>query len=130
MVAYNFQRQFVPAVEAGLKRQTIRAIGKRRHARPGDAIQLYTGMRTTACRKIVPDRVCTRVAPISLSNSYLDGPGTWIVDGVDLDTSGMHALAIADGFGDDDHPVFAMAAFFLEAHGARFDGVLIEWGEP
>lgn len=37
MVAYSFQSRFAPAVESGRKRQTIRAVGKRRHARQGEA---------------------------------------------------------------------------------------------
>ena len=39
MVAYNSQAQFAPDVESGKKRQTIRAEGKRPHARPGDVLQ-------------------------------------------------------------------------------------------
>lgn len=60
MPAYNFQKQFAPLVESGQKRQTIRAIGKRRHARPGESLQLYTGQRTKACRKLIsPDPVAS-----------------------------------------------------------------------
>ncbi len=61
MVAYSFDRRFVPAIVSGAKRQTIRA-HRARHARPGETLQLYTGMRTRQCRKIVErDPVCTRI---------------------------------------------------------------------
>lgn len=52
MVAYNFQPRFAPDVAAGRKLQTIRAEGRRTHAKAGDRVQLYTGMRTKACRKL------------------------------------------------------------------------------
>jgi hypothetical protein len=56
MPAYNFQKQFAPLVQSGEKRQTIRTLGKRSHAQPGNKLQLYTGMRTKQCRKLVdPD---------------------------------------------------------------------------
>jgi hypothetical protein len=58
MVAYSFQKQFVPAIISGKKRQTIRAFGKRRHAYVGEPIQLYVGMRTKQCAKIIPDQIC------------------------------------------------------------------------
>jgi hypothetical protein len=65
MVAYNFKPQFAPLVEAGTKLQTIRAERRSRHAAPGEAIQLYTGMRTKACRKLLtPDPICQSVEPL------------------------------------------------------------------
>lgn len=67
MVAYNFMIRLAPDVETGRKPFTIRdeRKGRSRHARPGEDIQLYTGMRTTACRKLVnPDPICERVVPI------------------------------------------------------------------
>lgn len=53
MAAYNFKSQFVPKIESGEKTQTVRRIGKRVHAKPGQPVQLYTGMRTKKCRKII-----------------------------------------------------------------------------
>lgn len=68
MVAYNFAAQFAEAVETRKKRQTIRAPRKdNRHAKVGDKLQLYTGMRTTNCRKLVnPDPRCTASHKIAL----------------------------------------------------------------
>lgn len=59
MVAFNFMPQFAPLVASGTKTQTIRQTAR---AKPGDRLQLYTGQRTKACRKLVdPDPVCTLV---------------------------------------------------------------------
>ena len=58
MVAYNFQKQFADAVERGEKRQTIRAPRRDgRHAKVGDKLQLYTGMRTKQCGMIVTGKL-------------------------------------------------------------------------
>jgi len=51
MVAYSFKAQFREPILAGTKRQTIRA-DRKRHARLGEALQLYTGMRTRQCKLI------------------------------------------------------------------------------
>ena len=56
MVALNFSPQFAPLVEGRTKRQTIR---RKARVKVGDRLQLYTGQRTKACRKLVdPDPVC------------------------------------------------------------------------
>ncbi|MBY6244162.1 hypothetical protein [Methylosinus sp. Sm6] len=65
MVAYSFQKRFAEPIEAGTKRQTIRP-DRKRHARPGEELQLYTGMRTKHCKHIRRAR-CKGVYPIALS---------------------------------------------------------------
>lgn len=65
MVAYSFRARFVVPIEAGTKRQTIRA-PRKRHAKPGEEMQLYTGMRTRACR-LIRLATCLSVWPVSLS---------------------------------------------------------------
>ena len=122
MVAYNFKPQFVPLIESGKKTQTIRAIGKKRHAKPGERLQLYTGMRQPGCRKIIADPVCVSVANVRIKYDYsglLPEPKI---------TSGMYdinpyALAPDDGFSD----VGAFMDFFEDTHGLPFEGVLIKW---
>lgn len=73
MVAYSFKQRFAPQIIAGLqtgplvvgmKRQTIRA-DRKRHARPGEELQLYTGMRTRSCQ-LLGRTTCTAVAPVRL----------------------------------------------------------------
>jgi len=69
VVAYNFQARFADAVERGEKSQTIRAPRKDgRHAKVGDALQLYTGMRTKQCRKL-RDAKCHDVCPILIDEN-------------------------------------------------------------
>ena len=63
MVAINFSERFAGAVERGEKRQTIRR-GKK--CEPGAAMQLYTGQRTKACRKLM-DAVCLDVTYVGLT---------------------------------------------------------------
>ena len=123
MVAYNFQEQFALKVAARKKLQTIRSNrkGNSRHARPDEALQLYYGMRTKRCQKLVPDDpTCTSVEPIILSDGCVK------VGDRTLSATESEALAIADGFSSFD----AMIDWFAETHGDRpFEGVLIKW-EP
>lgn len=117
MVAYNFQAQFADAVASGAKRQTIRATGKRRHARAGDPLQLYTGMRSKSCRKLL-DAVCVQAVPVHISE---DGAVTWA--GSQLPGAQVASLALQDGFQD----VAAFLDFFRTQHGLPFQGVCISW---
>lgn len=138
MVAYSFKAIFAPQIALGTKRQTIRA-DRRRHARPGEAIQLYTGMRTKHCAKIRPDVTCTAIAPVTIQISTLiDALITGIsVDGAFLTADEIEAFATADGFDPRHYRAFPhvsrsarehMGRFWLENHGEGwFDGVLIRW---
>lgn len=122
MPAYNFQTRFAPLVASGEKRQTIRATGKRRHAAVGDRIQLYTGMRTKSCRKLVdPDPVCTGTFEVfmTVARGCLDV----FLDGNRLDPPELDEMAQADGFDDASH----MIGWFADTHGLPFVGVLITW---
>lgn len=132
MVAYSFQSRFADAVAELRKRQTIRALGKRRHARPGECVQLYTGMRTRSCRKLVdPDPVCTSAEPVMLESVVGKIPGTlplcplriWVNGRTSPEES--EAIARADGFAS----IQEMHDWFKQAHGLPFHGVLIKW-EP
>ena len=67
MVAYSFKKQFAGIVESGEKLHTIRALRKNGHAKPGQNLQLYYGMQTKVCRKLVPvDPVCWEVFDITI----------------------------------------------------------------
>jgi hypothetical protein len=115
VVAYNFQEQFVERITKLDKRQTIRPIGKRKHARPGDALQLYTGMRTAKCRKLL-DAVCTASAVVNLDAGIS-------IAGRNLDPLEADAFAVADGFGSTAE----MLAWFESRYGLPFEGVCIQW---
>jgi hypothetical protein len=125
MVAYSFHPRFVEPIRQGYKCQTIRG-PRLRHARPGELIQLYSGLRTARAAKIMADPHCLEVMPVSIAFRP-DGAIERIMAGghpaLDLD-----AFALRDGFRDADE----MAAFWRAQHGMlfRFDGVLIEWAPP
>lgn len=106
------------------KRQTIRAKGKRRHARPGETLQLYTGMRTRQCKLIGLAR-CVSIQKVTIQIKKFS---MWIeVDGVPVKGGNIHAFARADGFGSGEE----MLEFWHTNHKGvkRFDGFLIKW-EP
>ena len=122
MAAYNFQKQFAPLVESGKKRQTIRAVGKRRHAKPGEPIQLYTGMRTKVCRKLItPDPVCVEVSPLCI---HLGHPRATVYGQI-IEGKALDNLAKADGFNTAEE----MREWFSTVHGLPFNGLLIKWEE-
>ena len=126
MVAYSFNKQFIEPIRLGTKTQTIRAHGKRRHAQMGNTLQLYSGMRTAHCVRIIPDTICLGSGPVAI---HFDGAmritriETW-----GMPVRGLDAFARRDGF---DH-LTDMGAFWEFTHGtmARFDGTLIEWAPP
>lgn len=118
MVAYSFKAQFADPIFSGRKRQTIRG-QRRRHARPGEELQLYTGMRTRQCR-LIGRATCTGVTCIAI---VLTGsPEVLIPNRTVPDLDGF---ARADGFTcwQDLHD------FWQREHGPteHFSGVLIEW---
>lgn len=128
MPAYNFKKEFAPLVESGRKRQTIRAIGKRRHARPGDHLQLYTGQRTKACRKLIcPDPACIAVHAVymfKIIERRRDAHAYQLyLDGELIFWHEVPEIATADGF-ENSTDFFN---FFEDAHGMPFRGVLIKW---
>ena len=116
MVAFNFKPQFAPLIVARTKRQTIRQTMR---AKPGDLLQLYTGQRTKACRKLLdPDPVCSMVDYVSIRPEYLTLGDTRKHAG-DAD-----AFSVRDGFeGYDD-----MVEWFFETYGSRyFTGYVHGW---
>ncbi|MBT9314211.1 hypothetical protein [Leptothoe spongobia] len=118
MVASNFKKQFAPLIESGQKQQTIRAPRKNRHAIAGETIQIYTGMRTKACTKLIaPDPLCVASLKIKIDGSEVS------IEGVFLNELERQRLAIADGFDSYDK----LASFFEPR--MPFEGVLIAWGE-
>lgn len=135
MVAYSFKAQFAEPIATLTKRQTVRG-NRARHARPGEAIQLYTGMRTKYCRKLLDrDPICLDVRPIHL---HLDDAcpnliRSIIIDGDYLSHDEMEAFAVADGFGAglaDGWALRRMGHFWRREHQWNsFFGVVIRW-EP
>lgn len=128
MVAYSFKKQFGPPILAGTKAQTIRA-DRKRHARPGEMVQLFTGMRTRQCRRLGESR-CVDVLPVRFAFSKRGAAELMQVGERYLVTSDqMNVFAQADGFADLE----AMAGFWWAEHPPEagnvltFEGVLIRW---
>lgn len=139
MVAYSFKPFFAPQIVDRIKLQTIRA-DRRRHARPGEPLQLFIGMRTRYCRKIIADPICIAVSPIVIEIEY--GLITHIsVDGHELSEGEMEAFARQDGFAPEYYnepsgmcgrsAIENMETFWIDNRGGRgtFQDVLIRWGE-
>lgn len=135
MVAYSFKVQFEEPIATLAKRQTVRGI-RRRHARVGEPMQLYCGMRTRHCRKILSaDPICSAVLPIRIDLNVrhpqvieaIKIEGNWLTD------SEIEDFATADGFGSSLADGFArrrMGEFWAKDYDWNgFMGVLIRW-EP
>lgn len=125
MVAYSFKSRFEVAIREGWKTQTIRS-SRKRHARPGEMLQLFCGMRTAQCRRICDDVRCTDVMQIVLTFDQANLIDAVYTDGIrvrDLD-----AFAAQDGFLSIDD----MSQFWVQSHGPIriFQGVMIEWAAP
>lgn len=126
MTAYSFKTRFAEPILSNQKLQTIRAVGKRRHASAGSILQLYTGMRTKQC-KLVATRRCSSVHQIELRIWPSIERIAARVDGRALNERETIQLAHADGFDS----VTDMWQFWRDNHKGveRFFGLLIKW-EP
>ena len=93
MVAINFT-VFVDKVESGEKRRTIR---RKPRCKPGDRLQLYTGMMHKGCRKL-RDAICTNVQKITLYETHL-----YVGDLLMIESA--EDFARLDGFRDFEHMV-------------------------
>lgn len=125
MVAIDFDARFETAIREGWKTQTIRR-PRERNPRPGDLLQLFTGMRTADCRRICPDVRCTDVLSIEITFGDDFVIDRIVTDGVPV--KDLDAFAVRDGFTDSDD----MATFFKAKHGPLevFRGFVIEWAAP
>jgi hypothetical protein len=134
MVAYSFKRSFVAQIQVGLgqieridgteyqpKRQTIRA-NRKRHARPGEELQLYCAMRTKHCFLIGRAR-CVTVEPIRLD--FGQWPAVYVGQEELREGTELDQFAKRDGFSD----WFELFSFWRKEHGhvVIFFGQLIRW---
>lgn len=136
MTAYSFKRRFVAPIQVGLglveridgteyqpKRQTIRS-DRKRHARPGEELQLYCGMRTKQCF-LIGRATCTHIkkVTINLAQSRIHVDYDNFIGAVQL-----NEFARRDGFFGWDE----MAQFWRDEHPGidNFVGVLIMWAPP
>lgn len=121
MAAYNFQKQFVPLIESGAKRSTIRQRRKNGYLpRPGDVLRLYNGMRTKSC-KLIKEVAVVGVDPITINAA--NGCADVVLNGNRLTNAEVHALATSDGF--KGIPDFA--EFFSQKYGPMLQAYMIRW---
>jgi hypothetical protein len=126
MVAYSFKSAFVDRIYSGSKLQTVRRKGAKRHARPGEPVQIYQGLRTRNARKIIPDPTCVGIDDIEILVDFDadDHVGYIEINGKRLDQAEREAFAWADGF----ISMRAFGRFWWVTHGAGlFEGVVIRW---
>lgn len=143
MVAYSFMPSFVRPIEAGVKRQTIR-LPRKRHARLGEPVQLYSEMRTRRCRKIIFDPLCIGVDEVRIELGQLDKDrpiteqdleDVLTVNGIPVIGEAADIYAIGDGFSElrlggcePIRPFQHMCRWWLLVHGRRvFHGFAIRW---
>lgn len=125
MVAYSFNKGFAAPILAGTKRQTIR-LPRKRHARRGEELQLFTGMRTKHCQ-LIGRATCTGVHDVRLDfvapSVTLDGVLSLI------DPTALNEFAERDGFSCPEEPWRFMRRWWWEVHPGIdiFNGVLIRW---
>lgn len=129
MPAFNFKKQFADDVRDGFKRQTVRADRKdgRPHAKVGDTIKLYTGMRTKSC-ELLAEATVTRIARVRIDTTSMSINGHSLPSTIhsrDCEQTD-NEFAEADGF----ESFMDMADWFEKTHGLPFEGTLIQWGEP
>lgn len=130
MVAYSFQAQFEDPILRRTKRQTLRAVGKRRHARPGETLQLYTGMRTRSCR-LVLETVAAVVGEVTIN---FDEPAVLVRIGTDAPTyfrakRDRDAFASSDGFASWETFVdfWRVNHFKKKPPTGVWTGVIVKW---
>jgi hypothetical protein len=122
MGLYGFKPQFVPAILAGTKRQTIRA-DRANADRPGDRMFLYQGLRTKNTKRIAQVE-CIAVQIVAIDEPTFPLSIAWPnvrIDGIALNDSQKKRLAIADGF-----PSFPAMIAFWEGR-LPFVGTLYRW---
>lgn len=126
MVAYSFRKRFAAPILAGTKAQTIRA-DRKRHARPGEEIQLYTGMRTKHCKLLARVR-CEAVVPVRMTFSRWGGAAAVWLEDRPMASVLLDAFARQDGFGSFlDMRLFWLCEHARDADEIDFRGVLIRW---
>ena len=127
----NFQGRFADLVQAGKKRQTIRAERKDgQRPRVGQWLSLWTGLRTKNTRQLGLAK-CSRVRSIRIGTD-LGIPFVIIIDEDDsrslLLVHHMKELARKDGFAslEEFHKFFARNP---KTKNGVFEGFLVEWGK-
>ena len=132
MVAYSFKPQFEAPIVERIKPHTLRG-PRPRHARPGEHVQHYVGMRTRSCR-LIATALCDRLQAATLNFGAgvpivlhaVEHPARGVFDkvGPAQRVEAVEAFAISDGFEGWE----AMARFWRDTHRVTaWEGFLIGW---
>jgi hypothetical protein len=117
-----FKPRFAALVEAGVKCQTVRPTPKRT-PKPGDRISLrvWTGLPYRSPQRVLREAEVTEVIDITINDE-----GVFLYE---VGRGGSGGAPDRDSFAQDDG--FAnwsdLRAWFEEAHGLPFSGILIRW---
>ncbi len=131
MVAYSFKPSFIEPIRAREKRQTIR-LPRKRHAQPGEALQLFTGPRMRPTR--LGGAICQRVAQVRLD---FKRDLVTLDDAIEIaGDEALNTFAIRDGFrpwgaATRLQPWEFMGRWWSATHPENpvFAGVLVDWDE-
>lgn len=136
MPVYSFQEQFIPFLLDESKGHTVRSerAGRSRHARLGETVYLYYGMRTKWCRKI-GEATCSDVQRIRITeNRIYFLVSKEMEDDLEIVLNDPDAFAWKDGFRPEgstsdrpDGSFDLMIRFWKQAHELPFTGVVIFW---
>lgn len=147
MPSLNFQKQFVPLIESGEKRQTIR-LKRKNPIKVGDNLYLFTGLRTKNCKNIITPYsrpynsrktgkhseyvICKSVEKIKIEENLICLYSDKYLCGFHyLSTIETKRFIDDDGFKGDDFNKFNkwkdFFNFFKTQYGLPFEGVLIKW---
>jgi len=130
MVAYSFKSSFLAPIYEAEKRQTIR-LPRKRHARPGEALQFFTGPRMKPVR--IGAAVCKSVCDVRLD---FDKHEIALDDAIVVsEPAELNAFAVRDGFrygngqAGIDGAWALMGRWWRLTHPGQpvFVGVLIDW---
>jgi hypothetical protein len=137
MPSLNFKAQFVPLIENGAKRQTIRENTPHwKKLKAGDNLYFFTGLRTKNSKRIVPDFAKTfynfyenrcAVTCKSVEEIRLSADEHWITlfrdNGAVEQIYNPNEIAEQDGFDNLED----FWNFFKSNYGLPFEGVIIKW---
>jgi len=133
VVAYSFQRMFVAPIRRVInpKRHTIRG-DRKRHARPGETLQLYCRQRC-ADGFLIGTSCCDEVLPIVIhfgSHSKI-----WVGNLAPIiGRTNLNTFAVSDGFGSWDELTwfwqhYHKPIFSRSTATAIFSGWIVFWSE-
>jgi len=130
MVAYSYKSSFIEPIRLKVKRQTIR-LPRKRHARPGEGLQFFTGPRMQPVR--IGGAVCVAAREVRLdfrNHEVTQDDAITLSSAEELD-----AFAVRDGFGGRDRlgltPWEFMGLWWRLTHPDQpiFAGILIDWDD-